>query len=63
MLILNRRARPDEKLEEFHLWTQPAQRRRLRIDWLSVAIWGALALIAFAFWGAVAWAIVAGVIW
>lgn len=33
-----------------------------RIDWPCVAVWSALAAVALAFWTAVAWAIVTGMV-
>lgn len=53
--------RPDERLEDFHLWVNVARRPR-RIDWPCVAVWSALAAVALAFWTAVAWAIVTGMV-
>ena len=61
MPLLNmKRAAPDERLEEFHLWAGIDRRRR--IDWACVAIWSALALVCLAFWATVGWCIVARVV-
>ena len=53
---------PDDRMEAFHAWTAVPPRRRWRIDWFCVAVWGALALFTLAFWTAVAWGIVTGMV-
>lgn len=52
--------RPDERLEAFHIWTNVKPRRRWRIHWPSVAIWGGMFAVAVAFW---IWALSAVVPW
>lgn len=48
----------DERLEQFHLWTDPP---RSRICWPCVATWAGVAVFGLVFWTLVAWGIVAGV--
>lgn len=52
--------RPDDSLEDFMLWTNIHPRRRWRLHWPSLSVWGAIAVFTLAFWTAVAWGIVTG---
>ena len=48
--------RPDDRFDEFYLWTQDDRQRR-RTDWAFHAVWIGIAALALGFWVAVVWAI------